>query len=122
MQKEFSPKIIKFRYQKGITPHIKSRKVHCLCGFPALRLLLELRLSIVVINYFCLIFMHIWTTFCIYYIIYLDLMIFCCQYVATTKLHLSSYHLQNRPNYFCSYIYQANFQPLAPLPLLLRFQ
>lgn len=23
------------RYQKGITPHIKGRKVCCLCGFPA---------------------------------------------------------------------------------------
>ena len=31
-----------YRYQKGITPHIKSRKVRCLCGFPAFCLLLEL--------------------------------------------------------------------------------
>lgn len=30
------------RYQKGITPHFKSRKVRCLCGFPALCLLFEL--------------------------------------------------------------------------------
>ena len=31
------------RYQKGITPHAKSRKVRCLCGFPALCLLFELQ-------------------------------------------------------------------------------
>ena len=31
-----------FRYQKGITPHVKSRKVRCLCGFPAFCLLFEL--------------------------------------------------------------------------------
>lgn len=30
-----------FRYQKGITPHLKSRKVLCLCGFPALCLLFK---------------------------------------------------------------------------------
>ena len=34
-----------FRYQKGITPHIKSRKVRCLCGFPAFCLLFELNRS-----------------------------------------------------------------------------
>lgn len=31
-----------FRYQKGITPHIKSRKVRYLCAFPAFCLLFEL--------------------------------------------------------------------------------
>lgn len=30
------------RYQEGITTHTKSRKVRCLCGFPALCLLFKL--------------------------------------------------------------------------------
>ena len=33
---------IKSRYQTGITPHTKSRKVRCLCGLPALCLLFKL--------------------------------------------------------------------------------
>mgnify|MGYP007056487486 CR=1 FL=1 len=34
---------ITFRYQKGITTHTKSRKVRCLCGFPAPCLLFKLQ-------------------------------------------------------------------------------
>ena len=34
-----------YRYQTGITPHTKSRKVRCLCGFPAPCLLFKLNRS-----------------------------------------------------------------------------
>ena len=43
-------------YQKSVTPHIKSRKVHYLCGFPALCLLFELGVSFVSLNCICLSF------------------------------------------------------------------
>ena len=70
------------RYQKDITPHIKSRKVHCLCGFPAFCLLFELGVFFVFLNCICLIFIQIHAHFYINHIIYYDLLIFCCQNVA----------------------------------------
>ena len=73
---------IPLRYQKGITPHLKSRKVRCLCGFPAFCLLFELGVSFVILNYICLSFMQIHAYFYINYIIYYGLLIFCCQNVA----------------------------------------
>jgi hypothetical protein len=71
-----------YRYQKGITPHIKSREVRCLCGFPAFCLLFELGVFFVVLNCICLSFMRIHVLFYINYIIYYGLLIFCCQNVA----------------------------------------
>ena len=75
-----------YRYQKGITPYIKSRKVRCLCGFPAFCLSLELGVSFVILNCIYLSLMQIHTCFYIKYIIYYGLLIFCCQNVATHLL------------------------------------
>ena len=77
-----------YRYQKGITPQIKSRKVRCLCGFLAFCLLFELGVFFVALNYICLSFMQIHAIFYFNYIIYSGLLIFCCQNVAKNVLNL----------------------------------
>ena len=51
------------RYQKGITLHTKSREVRCLCGFPALCLLLKLGKSKDILKYICLIFVPFYRYF-----------------------------------------------------------
>ena len=53
--------------------------------------LLELGLSTGVIKYICLVFMDFHAVFYFYYIYYFDLLIFCCQNVATVLVQLYLY-------------------------------
>ena len=89
-----------FRYQKGITPHIKSRKVRYLCAFPAFCLLFELGVFFVVLNCICLSFMQIRAHFHINYIIYYGLLIFRCQNVAALIYLYNENHIEQSLSHY----------------------
>lgn len=71
-----------FRYQKGITPHLKSRKVLCLCGFPALCLLFELDLVMAFFRTFIVKKIYSTTHFVVSYSLY-----FCLDFLLTSRKH-----------------------------------
>ena len=72
---------------KNTTEHMISWETQCLCVFPALCLLFKLGVFFGIINYICLSFVWIHADIYFNYISYLELLIFCCQYVATTSYY-----------------------------------
>jgi len=68
--------------QKGITPRIKSRKVHCLCGFPAFCLLFELDLVMAFSRTFIVKKIYSTTHFVVSYSLY-----FCLDFLLTSRKH-----------------------------------
>ena len=85
--------ISKFRYQKGITPHTKSRKIRCLCGFPAFCLLFKFGKSKDIIKYICLSFISFFAAILFQLHISFRLADFllpiCCHFIVTNSCNLA---------------------------------